>query len=814
MNLFPPILESQAVSMKENSTTNPLKDLKVYFTMPLGTEITQIQHVQVLIRRQANMEPWVSGRDITILYKIPDIEVIYLPREAINGINNPQQSLYSVNVPAGALKSFLAGDSGGQTYTLQIRFGASTINGFWDPANPATSGFGTAKEFTPWKNYQITNSLFGEWSNTQRMFVHSGYSFNVKINPTPVASLSWDYLSQNDPLIQVRIKYSWSTPDDDAYGNMFRAYNLDFESKDAFSANAAGEVDFGVMRFGKEKDKSLQVVLTLTTINNTVIQIPVVTSDEGKDLDVSPTGEFKIPVFNFNPLSPIGTIRPVKVEGDEIDDGVLAVELKWGNNPGTKDNYHNIYRINLRTLEAVLLLQIPPFTSEYTITTFETVMKDYSIEMGEEYIYFGAGFSLAHVYQYALEWNSCLDPGKWNPYSFPGYARQMDFQGNAFLTTRWGQLRLQGNTQVSNFKRETSDQFTTTIGGVYPFYSRSAQFNYRTFSLQSLVTMNFDPTNTFLRFRSQLTEEMAVGASSAKNRYTARIKAIPEEAPDKNTRIDMALTQYYREMESIYRGINPLTGNKYTYPDKPLWMTGQLWSRKDQDNEALVLRDTELFSNFQFSNSGVRFMEQTIAFNERLGRTDDYNEGNTQGPRSIFNAQTRADSTPTDKTKLLRDATPVYKSDRASDLIYAERKFRDTVMSWLSDGKPKLFRSETEGNIIVMLTGVSFTPLDKSRLVYSLSCTATEIAEYNLSNLILYGLVPVKFESYFVPVGEYDPVLGIEDKTPYQPYSSTKSYIYSDIVFVGNQRYQVINRDSNPPIGTPVTNVLYWTPIK
>ena len=54
-------------------------------------------------------------------------------------------------------------------------------------------------------------------------------------------------------------------------------------------------------------------------------------------------------------------------------------------------------------------------------------------------------------------------------------------------------------------------------------------------------------------------------------------------------------------------------------------------------------------------------------------------------------------------------------------------------MLWLSDGKPKLFRSETEGNMIVMISGVSFTPQDKSsRMVYSLSCTVTEIAEYNM----------------------------------------------------------------------------------
>lgn len=65
-------------------------------------------------------------------------------------------------------------------------------------------------------------------------------------------------------------------------------------------------------------------------------------------------------------------------------------------------------------------------------------------------------------------------------------------------------------------------------------------------------------------------------------------------------------------------------------------------------------------------------------------------------------------------------------------------------MKWLSDGKPKLYRSETEGNMIVILSGISFSPLDKSgRMVYTMSATVTEIAEYNLENLLNYNLVPV-----------------------------------------------------------------------
>lgn len=77
--------------------------------------------------------------------------------------------------------------------------------------------------------------------------------------------------------------------------------------------------------------------------------------------------------------------------------------------------------------------------------------------------------------------------------------------------------------------------------------------------------------------------------------------------------------------------------------------------------------------------------------------------------------------------------------------MYAERKFREEVYKWLTNGQPKLFRSPAEGNYIVRLMNVSLTsPEDKlSRLLYSFSATGYEIQEQtaeNLKNLIFRGL--------------------------------------------------------------------------
>ena len=75
------------------------------------------------------------------------------------------------------------------------------------------------------------------------------------------------------------------------------------------------------------------------------------------------------------------------------------------------------------------------------------------------------------------------------------------------------------------------------------------------------------------------------------------------------------------------------------------------------------------------------------------------------------------------------------------DIIF-ERFFRDLVIEFLTNGKPKLFRSATEGNMLIYLSNVSFTPKDQlGRRIYSFSATATEIAEVNYDNYYKYQIL-------------------------------------------------------------------------
>lgn len=73
------------------------------------------------------------------------------------------------------------------------------------------------------------------------------------------------------------------------------------------------------------------------------------------------------------------------------------------------------------------------------------------------------------------------------------------------------------------------------------------------------------------------------------------------------------------------------------------------------------------------------------------------------------------------------------------DYIY-EKLFRDAVYTFLYDGKPKLFKSSTEGNVVVRLTDIGFSPnKTTNRMIYSFSANAFEMADANIETYAKYG---------------------------------------------------------------------------
>lgn len=108
-------------------------------------------------------------------------------------------------------------------------------------------------------------------------------------------------------------------------------------------------------------------------------------------------------------------------------------------------------------------------------------------------------------------------------------------------------------------------------------------------------------------------------------------------------------------------------------------------------------------------------------------------------PEQLFNNCCRAHE-PNDSDLM----NNIYDINLSTENMFLERKFKEDVIDFLNNPEPRLFRSPAEGNIIVSLINVSFTPEDKvSRMLNSFSCTATEINSFSLANLKKYNLIPL-----------------------------------------------------------------------
>lgn len=758
MSLFPPILDAQRESIAamigvDPPSTSQITNFEIFTTLPQSLNIADIGNIQVLIRRQIDMMPWIAPGTHTSTAPAPEGDVIYLRPNAMTAEG-------TITLP---VRLFTAGDSvitpsstpaeiaaqTGRFYTIQVRFGMKRGAGdnLW-------SGYGTTNHtaFGAWKAEEIAANRFGEWSNVQRVFVYgvpntTGVNATDKIITTTVVDdvigrIEWSYgpLS-HDPLALARVTYSWSTPDD--YGNAYRSRDIAFTPN--VDGGASGIIDLGVLRI-----VPIKVSIRLTTVNNTIFNYVFDSSPSSWSAATDPNTIYKQPIdeFNFSGFTDTGTITPFPIVGEEIDDGVIAMSFQ-GNfkrrNVGALANdtliYYNIYRTDAMTLETVALARYDSSSPiGNTTPAFNEILKDYSIAMGEEYIYFAVSYGFpSQRLHYILTWSDYLDPDSWNPVLYQGYGRQMNFQGNVFLTTKFQQLKLKGNVSVSNFNRNTSDTLTTTIGSKYPFYSRAGNMNYRTLSLQGLISLQTDLTHTFLKFALQRSSDFRDQEDGLAAIYQNQVRNItyPIGSIEYQQLVQEYKAQYLSSMRELYR----------TNLD---WMSGQLWMQHGEFEDEITLRTLDLFSNTQHSSSRRRVRDQRGIVNDYLRETDDeYYVVN--GPRTKFDSRQRWDT------------TKVTESDRKDHLIYSERQFRDMVMKWLSNGKPKLFRSETEGNMIVMLTGISFSPLNKSREVFSVSMTLTEIAEFNTANLILYGLIPLSFEAQYNPNFDFEFVPGEVD---------------------------------------------------
>lgn len=108
-----------------------------------------------------------------------------------------------------------------------------------------------------------------------------------------------------------------------------------------------------------------------------------------------------------------------------------------------------------------------------------------------------------------------------------------------------------------------------------------------------------------------------------------------------------------------------------------------------------------------------------------------------------------------------------------------EREFREEVIKWLNDGEVKLYRSKTEGNLVVMLNDISLTPNSTlSRRLWNFTATMYEVEDGNSLDIVdslgIYKIIipenDLDIESTGPSTGPGGPIDYVEKSIPGQIY--------------------------------------------
>ena len=99
------------------------------------------------------------------------------------------------------------------------------------------------------------------------------------------------------------------------------------------------------------------------------------------------------------------------------------------------------------------------------------------------------------------------------------------------------------------------------------------------------------------------------------------------------------------------------------------------------------------------------------------------------------------------QTDLYGDLATLYKDYNTNNNItyfndfIQEKNFRQKVLDFLYENNVKLYKSATQGNILVKLMNITLTPNNSlGRRIYTFNCTAYEVDEFNYDNCIKYGI--------------------------------------------------------------------------
>ena len=210
---------------------------------------------------------------------------------------------------------------------------------------------------------------------------------------------------------------------------------------------------------------------------------------------------------------------------------------------------------------------------------------------------------------------------------------------------------------------------------------------------------------------------------------------------------------------NVTESINATLGAKYPYIRRnghnyyrSFSIGGLITTYMDTTTESMVdIEKTSAYSPNATSSQSISYPDKSI-FKDFVATSKDEQLKQFTSKDELFNFNKEfSNNNPKQKMQTYNSTNDIAQYE---DIIY-EREFREKVYEFLYQNTVKLFRSNTEGNMLIKLTNITFSPMDQlGRQLYSFSAEAIEIAEYSIFNCNKYNIQNI---------GKYTPIVNIEN---------------------------------------------------
>lgn len=314
-----------------------------------------------------------------------------------------------------------------------------------------------------------------------------------------------------------------------------------------------------------------------------------------------------------------------------------------------------------------------------------------------------------------------------------------------FLTGNGGQnLRIKYNPTVSNFKYNIQESIQNTLGSIYPYITRNGKQKYRSFSIGGLITL-------FMDINDRWNVPSYFDDSNIKINNNSATKTINDDIIIEPIIITIP-NQQYQILSTVFSGqninnteqlITYLPGpeellNRYSNQELQVISAQSLFENEDIQAELKYIATQQQYNKIKkqvySSVYNDRKAAKEVLYKIYIKLANIYNQtyiGEFAIPEDLFSDVQIEARKQYNKSKNI---------NKFNDIIY-EREFRQAVYKFLYDPTPKLFRSNTEGNILIKLTNLSFTPMNElGRQLYSFSAQAIEIDECSIANFNKYNI--------------------------------------------------------------------------